>query len=338
VLYLWYGEQIADVPAQSQNLPRMYYAAKAYKKLAQKVNENFACVIAINHEINEKETNEYLDYFPAVWMWTLPYTDKYVGKMVAKVCKDRSRTFTGSTFSDFYTSKVLRRGTWDMFDYAIDAATAGIEKIERKGIITNLSENYRKLLEFAIAQDAPILNVITWNDYPEGHHLAPEVNHNFGFSVLLKQYKSLWKSEPSPYKDNDVAIVFFKKYKWDIIPKPYNIPIVNISQSVSPNQEDSIEVVTILKAPANLTVNNITVMVKSGIVSTRFATTVGNVNVNLSRNKQTIIDFKTPEGITDKPYRTDRLIYSFSSECLNFYKSIFGNLPVQYSSEYSTPK
>jgi hypothetical protein len=335
ILYLWYGEQIADVPADQKGLPRMYYAARAYDKLEKKVNENFACVVAINHEISEKETNEYLDYFPAVWMWTLAYTDNYVGKMVAKVCKERKRTFTGSTFSDFYTSKVLKRGTWDMFDYAIDAATAGIAKIERKGIITNLSYNFRKLLEFAIETDVPIVNVITWNDYPEGHHLAPEVNHNDGFSVLLKYYKALWKGEPSPYKDKDVAITFFKKYKYSAVPEPYNILVVNIGQSVPPTNEDSIEVVTILKAQAELMVNKKTVVVKAGIVSSKFDMVTGNVDVTVSRNGQTLIDYTTPEGITDKPYRTDRLIYSFSSEFCNFHKDIFGDLPPLYSTEYS---
>ena len=338
VLYLWYGEQLADVPADAKGLPRMYYAAKAYKKLSQKVNENFACVIAINHEINDKETNEYLDYFPAVWIWTLAYTDTYVGKNVARICKERKRTFTGSTFSDFYTSKVLRRGTWDMFDYAIDAATAGISKIERKGIITNLSYNYRKLLEFAIDEDVSIVNVITWNDYPEGHHLAPEVNHNFGFSVLLKHYKAIWKKEPSPYANKDIAITFFKKYKYNVVPEPFNIPIVNIGQSVPAVYEDSIEVVTILKQPADLTVNGKTVNVKSGIVSSKFDLVPGKVDVAVSKNKQTVIDFTTPEGITDKPYRTDRIIYSYSSECPNFYKLIFGNLPQLYSTEYSSEK
>jgi hypothetical protein len=334
VVYLWYGEQIADVPSDPQGLPRMFYAARAYKKLAQKVNEKFACVVAINNEISEKETNEYLDYFPAVWMWTIPYTDNYVGKRVAQACKDRNRTFTGSTFSDFYTSKVLHRGTWDMFDYAIDAATAGIDKIERKGIITNLSYNYRKLLEFAIEKDVPLINVITWNDYPEGHHLAPEVNHNFGFSVLLKHYKSVWKGEPSPYANKDVAIAFFKKYKFNTIPQPYAIPIVNIGQSVSPETEDSIEVVTILKAPADLTVNNKTLRVGQGIVSSRFDMIPGNVDVSVSRNNTPLIQFTTPEGITNKPYRTDRIIYCYSSECSTFYKALFGDLPQQYSHEY----
>lgn len=338
ILYLWFGEQLADIPAETKGLSKSYYAARAYKKLSQRVNENFACVITINNEISETTTQEYLDYFPAVWMWTLPYSDKYVGRKVAEACMERQRTFTGSTFSDFYTSKVLHSGTWDMFDYAIDAATAGINKIERKGIITNLSYNFRKLIEFAIEVDVPIINVITWNDYPEGHHLAPEVNHNFGFSVLLKQYKAQWKGVPSPYKDRDVAIVFFKKYKSDISPKPYNIPVVYIEKSFPPNREDSIEVVTVLKSPAELTVNNQTVCVKPGIVSTKFDYLTGNVHVIVSRNRQAIIELTTPEGITDKPYRTDRLIYSFSSEFYHFYKDIFGNLPPLYSTEYATGK
>jgi hypothetical protein len=335
ILYLWYGEQIADVPADPKGLPRMFYAARAYKKLSQKVNENFACVVAINHQISEAETRAYLDYFPAVWMWTIPYTDAYVGKKVAQACKERGRAFTGSAFSDFYTSKVLKTGTWDMYDYAIDAATAGISKIERKGIITNLSENYRKLLEFAIEEDVPIINIITWNDYPEGHHLAPEINHNYGFSVLLNHYKALWKGELSPYSGKDVAIVFFKKYKHDLVPDPYNVPFVTIERFIDPALEDSIEVVTILKAPAELTVNNTKVQVKSGIVSTRFDLVPGQVSVAVSRKGEKVIDFTTPEGITDKPYRTDRIIYCFSSEFHNFHKAIFGDLPPEFSMEYA---
>jgi Glycosyl hydrolase family 71 len=335
ILYLWYGEQIADIPADSKGLPRMFYAARAYKKLSQKVNENFACVVAINHQISETETREYLDYFPAVWMWTLPYTDTYVGKKVAKICREQHRTYTGSTFSDFYTSKVLRTGTWDMFDYAIDAATAGLKKIERKGIVTNLSYNYRKLLEFAIEEDVPIINIITWNDYPEGHHLAPEINHNYGFSVLLKHYKAVWKGEPSPYANKDVAIVFFRKYRHDIIPVPYNVPFVNIERFLDPVLEDSVEVVTILKAPAELMVNGAKVSVKPGIISTKFILAPGRVSVAVVRKREKVIDFITPEGITGKPYRTDRLIYCFSSEFYNFHKAIFGDLPPEFSTEYA---
>ena len=73
--------------------------------------------------------------------------------------------------------------------------------MQRKYMTVGLSQTFRQQLEAAIRTDAPIINVITWNDYPEGHHLAPEVNHNFGFSILLTYYKSVWQGKPNPYQE-----------------------------------------------------------------------------------------------------------------------------------------
>ncbi len=334
IIYLWYGEQIADIPEDLEGYSPKFYVARAYRKLANAINEKVAYVISINHEISDRELNEYLDYFPAVWMWTIPYTDNYVGKKVAGITKSRSRTFTGSAFSDFYTSKLLPPGTWDMYYFAEDAANAGIANVERRGIITGLSYNFRKLLEFAIDQDVPVINVITWNDYPEGHHLAPEVNHNYGFSVLLNYYKSIWKNEPSPYKDRDVAILFYKKYNHAIKSSPFYIPVVNIGYSFPEEYEDSIEVVTILPGPGKLTLNNATIDVTSGISSHKFEQKAGRVDVSVSHNGKKSVDFFAPEWITGKPYRTDRIIYSFSSEFARFHHDIFGDLPPVYSREY----
>ncbi len=137
----------------------------------------------------------------------------------------------GSAFCDFYTSKLLERGTWNIYSEE-GAAAAGVEKSERKYIVTGLSYNFRKLLEFGISKDVSIMNVITWNDYPEGHHLAPEINHNEGFSVLLNYYKSVWKHEPSPYAGRDVAVVFFKKYNHTTVPQPYNFKVVEIEKGI----------------------------------------------------------------------------------------------------------
>ena len=193
VIYQWDGEHLADIPADKQGLPDQFYIARAYKRLADAVHERFACVFTINKEISSKVLNNFLDYFPATWIWTLPYSKSYIGNMVTAQCKLRRRTFTASVFGDFYTSKLLKKGTWDMYHNAGDAVNAGMDNVDRKQIITGLSYNFRKLFEFGIKQNAPIINVITWNDYPEGHHLAPEVNHNEGFSILLNYYKSKWK-------------------------------------------------------------------------------------------------------------------------------------------------
>jgi len=336
VVYQWLGESLADIPADKKGLSDQFYIARAYKRLADAVHERFACVYTINTQITKPTLDNILDYFPAVWIWTLPYSNDYLGNMVAAECKARKRTFTGSVFADFYTSKLLKTGTWDMYHTAGEAVSAGLPNVERKYITTGLSYNFRKLLEFGIKQNVPIINVITWNDYPEGHHLAPEINHNEGFSILLNYYKSKWEKLPSPYADRDVAIAFFKKYKHDIEPKPFNIPVKSFQQETIPQSwEDSIDVVTLLKAKARLTVNGQSVTVGAGLVSTKFKMRTGPVRVTVSRNGKTTVKFSTPEGITDHPYRTDRLTYSYSSEFDRFYKNLYPGFTPGYSHEYN---
>jgi len=336
IVYQWLGDGLADIPTDKKGLPNQYYIARAYKKLADDVHERFACVYTINTQISKPGLDHILDYFPAVWIWTLPYGPGYLGNMVAEECKIRQRAFTGSIFSDFYTSKLQKPGTWEMYRSATEATAAGIDNVERKYITTGLSYNFRKLFEFGIKQDVPIINVITWNDYPEGHHLAPEINHNEGFSILLNYYKSKWKKQPSPYAGRDVAQVFFKKYKHGIKPEPYHIPVKSFQQETIPAEwEDSIEVVTLLKAKGRLTVNGQTVTVGTGLVSTKFKMQDGPVSVSVSHDSVTTVQFTTPEGITHHPYRTDRLTYTYSSEFDRFYKNLYNGFTPGYSHEYN---
>lgn len=334
-IYMWYGEALADVPANAPK-PEAYYVAHAYKRLADAVHEKFACIYSINEEITPKKLDDYLDYFPATWVWTLAYTDHYAGWRIAETCKKRNRTFMGSTFADFYTSKLLKKGTWDMFHYAEEAVKAGIPNVERKYMITGLSYNFRKLWEFGIQQNVSVMNIITWNDYPEGHHIAPEINHNDGFAVLLNQYKSMWKEEASPYANKDVAVVFFKKYNHTLQPDPYNIKVVNFQEGALPaSSEDSVEVVAILQAPGMICVKNTQINAPFGLSSHKFAAASGAVNVAVKRGSAVVAEVNPPEWITDKPYRSDRITYALSSEYEAFARDLFGDMPLATSHEYN---
>ena len=336
IVYQWIGEGLADIPTDKKGLPDQYYIARAYKRLADAVHERFACVFTVNTEISKSTLNTCLDYFPAVWIWTLPYGKDYIGNMIADECKKRNRTFTGSVFADFYTSKLLKEDTWDMYHTAREAANAGIAHVERKYITTGLSYNFRKLFEVGIKQNAPIMNVITWNDYPEGHHLAPEINHNEGFSILLNYYKNLWKGLPSPYAGRDVAIVLFKKYNHNIKPYPYDIPVKSFQkETIKASWEDSTEVITLLKNAAQLTVNGQTVTVAPGLVSTKFKSHTGPVQVTVIGNGKTTVKFTTPEGITEHPFRADRITYTYSSEFNRFYNNLFDGFVPLYSHQYN---
>jgi hypothetical protein len=223
-----------------------------------------------------------------------------------------------------------------MFNTADEAVNAGLGHVERKYIATGLSYNFRKLMEFGIENEVQIFNIITWNDYPEGHHLAPEVNHNDGFSLLLNYYKSIWKRQPSPYGNRDIAIAFFKKYTSDVQPHPFNIPVMDFEKEAIPQPvEDSIEVITILPSAAELKVNGQFISVAGGLTSSRIKSSPGAVKVCVIRNKKQSVGFTTPEWITDKPYRSDRLTYSFSTEFSRYYQQLFGSSKPQYSTEYN---
>ena len=338
VVYQWLGEGLADIPADKRGLPDAYYVARAYQRLGDAVHERFACLFTINEDISPQRLDEFLDYFPATWLWTLPYegTKNYLGNRIAGECRRRHRTFTGSVFNDFYTSKLLKKGTWDMYHRVEEAVAAGARQVERKYITTGLSYNFRQQCEFSIRQEVPIINVITWNDYPEGHHLAPEINHNEGFSILLNYYKSQWKHLPSPYAGRDVAVVFFKKYKHDATPAPYNIPVVAFQrEAIPPAWEDSIEVVTLLPAAGQVGVNGQAANAPAGLAVRKFAMRPGPVAVSVSRRNRATVHFVTPEGITDRPYRADRITYTFSSEFDAFYKDLFPGFKPSYSHEYN---
>ncbi|MFC3365335.1 endo-1,3-alpha-glucanase family glycosylhydrolase [Pedobacter fastidiosus] len=336
IIYQWDGENLADIPNDKKGLPNQYYIARAYQRLSNAVNERFACVFTINKEISEEDLNAFLDYFPATWIWTLPYDHNYIGNRIAAQCKERKRTFTASVFNDFYTSKLLKKGTWNMYHNVKDAVNAGIDNVERKYITTGLSYNFRKLLEFGIEKDASIINVITWNDYPEGHHLAPEINHNEGFSILLNYYKSKWKGLESPYAGKDVGIVFFKKYRHDILPEPFHIPVVAFQkETISPETEDSIEVVTILKSSAKIRLNNQFINASGGLSVSKFPMKEGIVKLSVLRNNKTVAELITPEGITNTPYRADRITYSYSTEFNSFYNNLFEGFKPIFSTEYN---
>ena len=179
-----------------------------------------------------------------------------------------------------------------------------------------------QLLKRAVAHDVPIINYVTWNDFPEGHHLAPEVNHSFGPALLLKHFKRRWKSDASSV-ERDEAIVFFKKYRHDVRPR-YAVALKVKSRNQNLAVEDRIELVTLLTAPARCTLNGQPLgLVAAGLQVHSIASQPGPVRVQVARHGRTIIRFQTPQVISEKPLRTARLTVSYSSAFEREFEKLF---------------
>jgi hypothetical protein len=343
VFFLWCPDALTDrLPHHWQvkdNPRRVADVADAYEDLARRLSLRIAYVYHLRWPNDRAHLRAVLDNFPAVWGWTDSYATDDGWERVAAGCKARKRDYTQTVYPDYYTSKLYpHRKNAPMLFRLEEALAIGRENTERQIQVCRLSYVFRQLLARAVRTDAALINLVTWNDYPEGHHLAPEINHNFGFALLLKHYKGIWQGRTRGVR-RESAIVFYKKYRHDIVPKPFDFHR-RIKRAVGPEKlEDGIEVVTILNAPADLFVNGRPCgPVGTGLVATTAPMAPGPVRVGVRRGGKTVLGFTAPEWITDRPYRTDRLTYCYSSQFGRIYRDLFADAKPMVSDEYAEDK
>jgi hypothetical protein len=355
VIYLYNQDAFSDaVPfvhrvAECPELVKT--VAESYERLDRACGIHSAYVYIIHHPDHEQylhwtdQTRAYLDavldYFPAVWGWINPEPDLSAPTWdaIAARCHERHRTYTQTTFSDYSCSKLYDTagGGWRLIYNLQELLRTPMQEVNRELMPTQLSYVYRRLWEQAIARGVPLVNHATWNDYPEGHQLAPEINHNFAFPLLMRHYKQVWKGDPAPEKE--AAAVFFKKYAHTV--KANYFPLAYSFQLFAENEpkDDFVDVETILTEPATLYFKGRKIgIVGAGLQSTMIPTEPGQVAIQLKRKGKPFLKLTAPEWITDAPYRTDRGTFCYSSDENEMYKSIFGDAPILASDEYAQGK
>ena len=256
LFYLWVGDSMADgITGLAQTPDQIRKVGEAYSKLAEAVGTKIEFVYQLRRpQIDPAYIDAIVTTFPAVWGWTASDENPQFWDYLAKRCREEGCTYTQTVYPDYYTSKVHPRGeNGHRILSTADALKAGTSGIERHYRVTNLTETQITLLERAIRHNVSIINYATWNDFPEGHHLAPEVSHNFGPSLLLRYFKRRWQSK-TPVVEREAAIVFFKKYPAEAQPQ-FSVSLKVISENKNLAGEDRIELVTILKSPARCFLN-----------------------------------------------------------------------------------
>jgi hypothetical protein len=278
-----------------------------------------------------------LDYFPALTGWVQTSLPQDVADWNSEIarCKTRGRVFCQNAYPDFYMSKVtLTSGPHHQITDTRDLHGRPPADFVRYHLAGGLSQNFRFHLEQAADENLTLIDVPTWNDYLEGHHLSPELNHDFGFALLLLYYKKIWNGlTPAQAIDRDTAIVFYKKHARNARPLYFDVPIARMEWGgIEPADwekleadDDHIEIVTLLTQPAELSFRGRKIGdVGAGLVSTVLPLSPGQVSVGVARAGQSVIDFTAPEWITDAPYRYDRFTVTFSSQSDELYRQVFG--------------
>ena len=324
LFYLWVGDALADgIRGRADTPAQIRQVGQAYQRFSRAIGTPVEYIYQVRRPlIDPPYIDALVKTFPALWGWTASEEHPAFWDYLAKRCREEGCSYTQTVYPDYYTSKVYRKNGNHTILSTDQALKAGLEEIERHYRVTDLAQTQIQLLKRAIAHDVAIINYVTWNDYPEGHHLAPEVNHNFGPAVLLKHFKRQWRSGTSKVA-RDEAVVFFKKYRHDAEPK-FSIALKIKSRNKNLAGEDRIELVTLLTEPAECYLNNTSLgMVRAGLQTHSIPSEPGPVRVRIVRQGKQIIGFKTPTAITTTPLRTDRLTYSYSSAFAREFTPLF---------------
>lgn len=344
LFYHWVTDGFADGVGHMATTPeQVAKVAAAFGRLAAQSGHTMEWVF---HVRRTKHDPAYiaaiLKHFPAVWGWVEVDDDPAFWDDLAKRCAEQGVAYTQTVYPEYFTSKVYALGdeNYRLLKPA-EAIQLGRQGIERHYRQTDLAKGQARLLQSAIDRRAQIINYATWNDWPEGQHLAPEANHNFGPSLLLRHFAAQWRGQPSPLLDQ--AIVFFKKHPSTATPG-HAIAIKVKSRRNDPAAEDEVQLVTDLTASARCEFNG----KDAGIIAAGFRITSlplpadGPMHIRLLRKDdgKTLIDFTTPLGITRSPLRTDRLTYSYSSNFLEEFRALFGDaqppLPIFTKDKFPT--
>ena len=325
LFYLWVGDGLADgVPSLPTTAAGIRAVGAAYRRLTKAVGTPIDYIYQVRRPVVDADYVEaIIRTFTGVWGWTASDEHPRFWDYLARRCREAGCLYTQSVYPDYYTSKVYPKGdTTHTILSTEQALRKGLSGLQRYYRVTNLAQTQIQLLKRAVAHDVPIINYVTWNDFPEGHHLAPEVNHSFGPALLLKHFKRRWKSGVSSVQ-RDVAIVFFKKYRHDARPR-YAVALKIKSQNKNLSAEDRIELVTLLTAPARCTLNGQPLgLVPAGLQVRSIPSQPGPVRVQVARQGRTILRFQAPQVISEKPLRTDRLTVSYSSAFEREFEKLF---------------
>ncbi len=173
----------------------------------------------------------------------------------------------------------------------------------------------------AIKNKSTLIQFTTWNDYNEHTNLAPTTTTNYTLLDLTAYYVTLWKTGSAPKPDHDKIYVLYPKYSHELETYPFG------SRSRWRNVPSVLEVITILPSPATVRIpgREEAWEAPAGLFWKQIPLKVGPVSLELIRNGKVDVSFKSPESVTDRPFREQHDMFCYSTEELRHWKEDFGD-------------
>jgi Glycosyl hydrolase family 71 len=179
------------------------------------------------------------------------------------------------------------------------------------------SDLLRERWNHAIANDATLIQIATWNDYTEATNVAPSQQTGYAFYDLMGWMIRRWKEGKMPEPDHDRIYLFYPPY-----PKGSRVfPFHDFAPEIGGN----LEVLTILTKPATVVMPGRDAQwdAPAGLFVRKLPPTAGPVVAELTRGGQTVLSLTAREPITDRPFRAQHSFVGYSTEDARLWKEDF---------------
>ncbi len=191
------------------------------------------------------------------------------------------------------------------------------------------TEVLRERWQAARKNNSTLIQAATWNDYNENTVFAPGYETRYAILDLNRHFIDWWKTGKEPETKKDKIYLFWRKY-------PDGVEVYPFQEKYKAGNT-CIEVVTLLAYPATVRLpgRNAEYEAPAGLYFKQFPNTPGYVEAQVIRNGNVTLSLRSPEPITDKPYREALGLQAISSEDENHWKLDFPNEAPFYAAEYA---
>lgn len=176
---------------------------------------------------------------------------------------------------------------------------------------------------------SPFLQFTTWNDYTESTNLAPGYQLHYSIYDLNAYFVKWWKQGRPPEITDDRIYVTYRRY-------PADAKVFPFADRPYASKPSVLEICTLLQAPARVVVpgRDGGYDAPAGLFIKTLPLVAGPVEVRVEREGSVVCHLLSPEPITDRPFRDQLGMVSYSTEEERNWRADFGDVPMPTFSEY----
>lgn len=176
------------------------------------------------------------------------------------------------------------------------------------------TETLRATWQQAIDDGADMVQLVTWNDYSEGTSFAPSVAHGNAFLDASSYYATWFKTGSAPEIRTDQMIVTHRIQFFSAVPQTGTVLMQPTLDGTSTPPRNTVEVLTMLTAPATVTVNigghKYSADAPAGVHAMTFPLELGAISAWATRGSSTILTATSWHQVVAYPKVQDLQYYA----------------------------